>query len=116
MDVRLTDLAESFIGAQDRYALARLEFALHHPREAAPPLLARLSEPLEPALRAQWPRIEIQLQEAFAFSGRIERTKPRKRSRDARYRRLQRAVRELDQYARAIRWALVVTESPEYDL
>jgi hypothetical protein len=122
VDLRLTQLAESFIGAQDRYALARLEFALRHPRDPAPPLLDRLSEPLEPAVRAQWPRIEIQLQEALAFLGRVERSKfipngveARKFSRDTGYRVLQRSLRELDQGARAIRWVLTVTESTNYD-
>lgn len=116
MDLRLAQLTESFIGAQDRYALARLEFALRHPRNPAPPLLDRLGEPLEPALRAQWARIEIQLQEALAFLGRVGRSKPRKFSRDAGYRLLQRSLRELDQCARAIRWVLTVTESTNYDL
>ena len=116
MDLRLAQLAESFIGAQDRYTLARLEFALRHPRDPAPPLLDRLSEPLEPAVRAVWPRVEIQLQEALAFLGRVERSKPRKLSRDTGYRVLQRSLRELDQGARAIRWVLTVTESTNYDL
>lgn len=116
MDIRLTQLVESFVGAQDRYALARLEFALRHPREPAPPLLDRLSEPLEPSLRALWPQIEIQLQEALAFSGRLERSRPRKLARDEAYRHLQRSLRELDQCARAIRWVLTVTESTNYDL
>ena len=116
VDLRLAQLAESFIGAQDRYTLARLEFASRHPRDPAPPLLDRLSEPLEPAVRAQWPRIEIQLQEALAFLGRVERSKPRKFSRDTGYRFLQRSLRELDQGARAIRWVLTVTESTNYDL
>jgi hypothetical protein len=116
MDVRLSQLAESFTGAQDRYALARLEFALRNPGKPAPPLLDRLAEPFEVALHAQWARIELQLQEALAFFGRLERTKARRLVRDAGDRLLQQALRELDQCARAIRWVLTVTESTNYDV
>jgi hypothetical protein len=116
MDVRLRQLVESFVDAQEQYALARLEFALRHPRESAPPLLDRLAEPFEPRMQSQWPRIEIQLQEALAYCGRIERGKFRMLARDAGYRLLQRPLRELDHCARAIRWVLTVTENTNYDL
>lgn len=113
MDARLRQLAESFIQAQERYALARLEFAIRHPRMPAPPLLDRL-EALDPALREQWAHIEIQLQDALAYCGRLERSKLRKLARDTGYRLLQQPLRALDQHARAIRWVLTVTENTNY--
>jgi hypothetical protein len=114
MDVRLRQVVESFVDAQEQYALARLEFALRHPRRPAPPLLDRLGVPFEPALQSQWPHIEIQLQEALAYCGRLERSKLRRLARDTGYRLLQRPLRELDHCARAIRWILTVTET-NYD-
>jgi hypothetical protein len=103
MDVRLVQLLGSFVGARGRYVLARLEFAIRYPAEPAPPLLDRPSEPHEHALREAWPKIEIQLEEAQAYAGRFESGL------------LQRSLTELDQYARAIRWVLTVTEGASYD-
>jgi hypothetical protein len=111
MDVRLVQLLGSFISARSEYALARLEFAMHFPADEAPPLIDRLLEPSERALREEWPMLEEQLEAALAFVRRLERAKRPVLLADEGYRRLQRALRELDQYARAIRWVMTVSES-----
>jgi hypothetical protein len=111
MDVRLVQLLGSFITARSEYTLARLEFAMHFSGDDAPPMIDRLLEPSERALREEWPNLEGQLETALAFIRRLERSKRAKLLADERYRRLQRALRELDQYARAIRWVMTVSES-----
>jgi hypothetical protein len=110
MDVRLVQLLASFIGARSHYALARLEFAMRHCADPAPPVIDRLIEPSERALHAQWPLLESQLETALAFANALERTRRAAGSSDEAYRWLQQSLRELDQYARAIRWVLTVTE------
>ena len=111
MDVRLVQLLGSFIGARSGYALARLELAMHFPKDPAPPVIDRLDEPSERALREQWPRLEAQLEAALVFAKELERSKRRRIAKDEGYRWLQRSLRELDQYARAIRWVITVTET-----
>ncbi|HTX60460.1 MAG TPA: hypothetical protein VMH02_12400 [Verrucomicrobiae bacterium] len=110
MDVRLVQLLGSFIGARSQYALARLEFALHFPRLPAPPVIDRLREPSEKALHEQWPALERQLEAAIDFATRAERSRRKALMKDEGYRWLQRSLREMDQYARAIRWVRTVTE------
>lgn len=104
-------LLGSFIGARSQYALARLEYAMVHPAAAAPPLIDRLFEPTERALREDWPHLESQLEGAVAYARRLERIRRKAPIEDPSYRFLQRSLREMDQYARAIRWVLTVTES-----
>ena len=112
MDVRLVQLLGSFIAARSQYSLARLEFAMHFPREPAPPLIDRLLEPTETALRDDWPVLEQQLDAALEFVKSLTAAKRRaKIVKDEGFRSLERAVRELDQYGRAIRWVLTVTET-----
>ena len=113
MDVRLVQLLGSFIGARSQYSLARLEFALHYPRSKAPPVIGRLAEPSERALREEWPLLERQIDAAMLFAQRAERQRRRKLMQDEAYRWLQRSLREMDQYARAIRWVLTVTDATE---
>lgn len=110
MDVRLVQLLGSFIAARNQYALARLEFAMRHPRQPAPPVIDRLEEASERALREEWPNLENQLGAGLAFGASMERTL-RGSAHDAALRVLQQTLRELDQYARAIRWVLTVTET-----
>ncbi|HEY1977885.1 MAG TPA: hypothetical protein VGG89_15135 [Candidatus Baltobacteraceae bacterium] len=110
MDVRLVQLLGSFITARSQYALARLEFAMQHGQDAAPPVIDRLAEPSERALRDEWPNLEAQLEAAVEYVKRIERTRTSRGGRDESFRWLQRSVRELDQYARAIRWVMTVSE------
>jgi hypothetical protein len=111
VDVRLVQLLGSFITARSDYSLARLEFALRHPKAAAPPLIDKLGEPSERALRDEWPTIERQLEAAVAFARDFERRSAVTAIAHVSYRRLERSLRELDQYARAIAWVLTVTES-----
>lgn len=111
MDVRLVQLLGSFITARNEYALARLEFALQHPASPSPPVIDRLSEASERALREEWPVLEEQLGAGLAYARRIARGRRGVTPDGESDRRLQRSLRELDQYARAIRWVLTVTES-----
>jgi hypothetical protein len=111
VDVRLVQLLGSFITARNEYSLARLEFALRHSNAAAPPVIDRLSEPSERALRDEWPSIESELEAAVAFARDFERRSTVAAIAHVSYRRLDRSLRELDQYARAIAWVLTVTES-----
>ena len=113
MDVRLVQLLGSFIAARSEYALARLECAMHAPEAPAPPLISRLSAPSEAALHADWPQIEEQLELALRYAKRMERSDPRAYRNDGAYRALDRAIREMDQYARAVRWVLTVTHNED---
>lgn len=113
MDVRLVQLLASFIRARGDYALARLECAMHESRGPAPPVIDRLSDASETALRTEWPAVERQLETALAYGKTIARSDGRIYREDAGYRALDRSLRELDQYARAIRWVLTVTENED---
>lgn len=110
MEVRLVQLLASFIRVGADYSLARLEFAMHHPGEPAPPLIDRLPDASEETLRTVWPRIETQLEAAYAYAKHLPRPAGSAEQEDAAAGWLQRTVKELDQYARAIRWVLTVTE------
>lgn len=111
MDVRLVQLLGSFIAARNEYALARLEFALRHPAASSPPVIDRLSDASERALREEWPQVESQLGAGLDYARRLPRSRGRGARDDDSDRRLQRSLRELDQYARAIAWVLTVNES-----
>jgi hypothetical protein len=113
MDVRLVQLLGSFIRARGEYALARLECAMIDASTAAPPVIDRLADASETTLRVQWPIVEGQLEEAVAYGKTLSRTKSRVYQRAPGFRALERSLRELDQYARAIRWVLTVTESED---
>ena len=110
MDVRLVQLLGSFGAARNQYVLARLEFALRHPADLPPPVIDRLLEPSERALREEWPQLEGQLDAALAFVRKWERSRRVAAAKDESGRYLQRSLRELDQYSRGIRWVLTVTE------
>ncbi len=109
MEVRLVQLLASFISVSADYALARLEIALRDPAAPAPPIIERLPDASEESLRSRWPEIEAQLEAALTYAKHL----PPPRSNDVEKGAtgwLRRTVRELDQYARAIRWVLTVTE------
>jgi hypothetical protein len=109
MEVRLVQLLASFISVSADYALARLEFALRDPAVPAPPVIERLPDASEESLRVSWPQVEAQLDAAVAYTKHL----PPARSNDDEKGPtawLRRTVREMDQYARAIRWVLTVTE------
>ena len=103
-------LLASFIRVGSEYSLARLEYALSHPEQPAPPLIDRLPDASEDTLRTVWPRIEAQLEAAGAYAKQLTRSGSSGGQEDAAAGWLQRTVKELDQYARAIRWVLTITE------
>jgi hypothetical protein len=110
MESRLTQLLASFARVSNEYTLARLEFALRFPERESPPVLARLLDTSERTVRREWDAIEAQLEAIGAYLKQIER-QPRSRERsDPGFNALVRGARELDQYARALRWVLTVTE------
>ena len=113
MDVRLVQLLGSFIRARGDYALARLECAMIDDATPPPPIIDRLADASEVTLRVQWPVVERQLDEALQYGKALSRVKHRTYEREAGYRALDRSLRELDQYARAIRWVLTVTENED---
>ncbi len=113
MDVRLVQLLASFIRARGEYALARLECAMHDEPAPPPPVIDRLTDAGESTLRLEWPVVERQLEAALAYGKLLSRTKSRAYREDGAYRALDRSLREMDQYARAIRWVLTVTENED---
>jgi hypothetical protein len=110
MEVRLVQLLGSIIATSCAYTLARLEFAMRHPELPAPPLIDRLSDASEPTLRAQWTAVERQLEEARRFLREHDDRRGKRAVYDPSFGWLQRTTRELDQYARAVRWVLTVED------
>jgi hypothetical protein len=108
MNPRLVNLLASFIQGTSDYTLARLEFAMRFAHRPAPPLLDRLPDASERTLRERWELIEIQLAAALAYVKQLEAASGTQERADPAFRRLRRAARELDQYARALRWVLTV--------
>ncbi len=113
MDVRLVQLLGSFITARSDYALTRLECAMQLPDYPAAPVIDRLNDASEQALRDEWPAIERQLDVAVAYGKRAQRAKGTFFREAGAFRALERSLREMDQYARAIRWVMAVTESED---
>ena len=105
---RLVNLLASFIRGSSDYALARLEFAMGPNGSPAPPVLDRLPDASAATLRERWDGVESQLAEAVAFVKQVENGSGTEQRADPAFRRLRRTVRELDQYARALRWVLTV--------
>ncbi len=112
---RLVNLLGSFIGGTSAYALARLELASLFPSHPAPPVLDRLPDASEATLRAHWDRIENQLHGIIDYVERIEADQRGPQRSAPAFAWLKRTVRELDQYARALRWVMTVTESDPTD-
>lgn len=83
---------------------------MSHPQAPAPPVIDRLPDASEASLRTVWPRIEEQLDAAYAYAKQLPDGRGNGERGDAAAGWLQRTVKELDQYARAIRWVLTVTE------
>ena len=83
---------------------------MRHPRFASPPPLRALPVATEDAARDGWDEVERQLEAARRYLAALA-LRPRKRAPyDAAYARLERTVRELDRYARAVRWTMTVEE------
>jgi len=110
LDQKLVRALSSFITRSSDYSLARLEFATQHPQLPAPPVLDRLPDASERTLRDRWEQLERQLEVIMAFIRDFDDAGGRIAGRDATFRWLARTARELDQYGRALRWVLTVTE------
>ncbi|MEO6912772.1 MAG: hypothetical protein ABI182_01960 [Candidatus Baltobacteraceae bacterium] len=109
MEVRLVRLLSSVIRVTGDYTLARLEFTIRHPKTKAPPVIERLAEASEEILRERWESVEAQLEKALAYAKQMERDRSSVRK-DPAFGWLRRTLKELDQYARAIRWIMTVIE------
>ncbi len=110
MDVRLVQLLGSFIVARSEYVLARLEFAALHPRIPAPPNIDRLPDASERTLRERWPFAASDLAAARLYLAQRRAAHDESPPQRAARERLERVVRELDGYARAILWVQTVEE------
>jgi hypothetical protein len=108
MNPRLVNLLASFIRGSSDYALARLEFSMRFAGRPSPPLLERLPDASEATLRDRWDGIETQLSAIVEFVKQVESASGTQERSDPAFRWLRRTVRELDQYARALRWVLTV--------
>jgi len=106
-------LLASFIGVWSEYALARLELAFRHADAPAPPVIDRLADASEESLRDQWDDVERQLNAALRFVKHGEAALGIPVREDPAFAWLARSVRQMDQYARAVRWVLTVTERDE---
>jgi hypothetical protein len=84
------------------------------PSCSAPPLLNRLPDASERTLREHWDTVEDQLHAIVDFVKRID-ADGRTDHRTPAFRSLERSVRELDQYARALRWVMTVTQTDPAD-
>ncbi len=110
MEVRLVQLLGSFITTTSAYTLARLDFAMQHPDNVAPPLIDRLSDASEATLRMEWERVERQLEAARRYVKEHDDSRGKRAVYDKTFGWLQRTTRELEQYARAVRWVMTVDE------
>lgn len=108
MNPRLVNLLSSFIRGTTDYTLARLEYGIRFTSQASPPVLDRLPDASERTLRERWDRVEAQLTAILAFVKQAEASAGSDERADPAFRRLRRTARELDQYARALRWVLTV--------
>jgi hypothetical protein len=110
MEVRLVQLLGSFISTTSAYTLARLEYAMRHDDAPPPPLIDRLSDASEATLREEWERVELQLEAARAYLRENDDARGKRAVYDKTFGWLQRTTRELEQYARAVRWVMTVDE------
>ena len=108
MNPRLVNLLASFIRATGEYALARLEFSMRFEARPSPPVLDRLPDASELTLRERWDAVEAQLAGVVGYVKQVESACGTDERSDPAFRWLRRTVRELDQYARALRWVLTV--------
>ena len=110
MEVRLVQLLGSFITTTSTYALARLEYAMRHPESPSPTLIDRLSDASEGTLRTEWENVERQLELARRYVKDHDDARGKRAVYDNTFAWLQRTTRELEQYARAVRWVMTVDE------
>ncbi len=90
--------------------LARLETAMAFSDREAPPILRRLPDASEQTLRRHWDGVEDDLAAIARWMKQFEATASSAQRSDPAYLWLRRTARELDQYGRAVRWFLTVTE------
>ncbi len=109
MNPRLVNLLASFIRGSGDYALARLEFSMRFGGRPAPPPLERLPDASAATLLERWDAIETQLGTIVEYVKQVESGSCTEERSDPAFRWLRRTVRELDQYARALRWVLTVS-------
>jgi hypothetical protein len=114
MDQRIVRALSSFITRSGDYSLARLEFAMEHPERPAPPVLERLPDASEQTLRERWETLERQLDDIMAWLRTLDDAEGRIARDDATFAWISRIIRELDQYGRALRWVLTVTERDDH--
>jgi acyl carrier protein phosphodiesterase len=108
MEGRLTRLLNSYASTRSSYALARLEFALKHPGLPSPPLIAPPAEGL--LVTEQWDDVERCLDTLRRYLRGIDDNRGKRAAYDQSFAYLQRTYRELDQYARAVRWLITVDD------
>ncbi|GAC1534480.1 MAG: hypothetical protein NVS2B17_03590 [Candidatus Velthaea sp.] len=111
MNPRLVNLLGSFIQGSSEYALARLEFSMTAETRPSPPVIDRLPDASERTLRERWDTIESQLHAALDYVKQIDAGGRTSNRSEPAFLWLNRTLRELDQYARALRWVLTITEA-----
>ena len=110
MEVRLVQLLGSFVSTTSAYTLARLEFAMTHADMPSPPLIERLPDASERTMRERWDRLEDQIEAARAYVKAFDGPRAKCAVYDRSFAWLQRTVREMEQYGRAVRWVMTVEE------
>lgn len=110
MDRRLLQLMRSFASATNDYALVRLEFALRHPKLAAPPLIDEPSNLPEETLPEKWDKVERQVDALQRYIRNVNDHRGKRAVYDLSFAHLQRTYRMLDQYTRAVRWIITVED------
>lgn len=83
---------------------------MRHPELPSPPLIDRLSDASEATLKTEWERVERQLEAARRYLVAHDDSRGKRAIYDTTFAWLQRTTRELEQYARAVRWVLTVNE------
>jgi hypothetical protein len=83
---------------------------MRHPESPSPPLIDRLSDASEGTLRSEWDRVERQLDLARRYVKDNDDARGKRAVYDSTFAWLQRTTRELEQYARAVRWVMTVDE------
>jgi len=110
MEERLARLLASYSSTTSKYVLARLEFALKHPRMPAPPLLARPVKATQNPAEIAWDDVERDLDAVRLYLRNINDQRGKRAAYDPPFASLQRAYLELDQYARAVRWLITIED------
>jgi hypothetical protein len=112
MEGRLVRLLSSYASTRNHYILARLEFALKHPTLPAPPLILYPAQGVN--LIRQWDDIEHRLDALRRYLRGIDDNRGKRAAYDQSFAYLQRTYRELDQYARAVRWLISIEDHPAF--